>query len=63
MAQTRDIRIKVTSNQFEIIKNNANNDGHKTISSYIRQRILNKNDEIEEMLKKIYEELNKKKII
>ena len=55
-----DIMIKVTSKQFEEIKTNAESLGHKTISSYIRKKLLSE-DQIDVMLHKIFEILNKKK--
>lgn len=59
MALTRDIRIKVTPLQFEIIKNKAEITGFKTVSSFIRTSILKDEDEIEDLLKKIYDKLSK----
>ncbi len=60
MPMNHDIRIKVTSKQFEEIKTNAESLGHKTISSYIRKKLLSE-DQIDVMLHKIFEILNKKK--
>lgn len=60
MALTRDIRIKVTSVQFELIKNKAQINGYKTVSSFIRESLL-KEEETEILLRKIYELINKKK--
>ena len=61
MALTRDIRIKVTSSQFEHIKNDAQNNGYKTISEYIREIILKESDYTTEILTKIFEILKEKK--
>ncbi|MBI2671064.1 hypothetical protein HYX18_03765 [Candidatus Woesearchaeota archaeon] len=60
MAKNHDIRIKVTSLQFETIRSSAQTNGYKTISSYIRQTILNNEDETDKTLKKIYKMLNQK---
>ncbi|MEK6974338.1 MAG: hypothetical protein AABW41_03845 [Nanoarchaeota archaeon] len=60
MALTHDIRIKVTKNQFELIKNNAESDGFKTLSSYIRKKILDDNKIYERLINEIFSKLDKK---
>jgi len=60
MALTRDIRIKVTQSQFESIKCRAQSSGFKTISSFIRESLLTEDNDLEELLKKIYDRINEK---
>lgn len=61
MAMNHDIRIKVSLMQYETIKNRAEINGYKTISSFIRQRILKDKDETDKILNKIYNLLEKKR--
>jgi hypothetical protein len=51
----RDIRIRVTPLQYEIIKNKAALSGEKTVSSYIR-RALTKTDDfsVEKLIQEIH---------
>ncbi len=58
MGMTRDIRIKVTPLQYEIIKNKAQVNGFKTVSSFIRDAIFNESGDL---LKEIHDILVKKK--
>jgi uncharacterized protein (DUF1778 family) len=58
MGMTRDIRIKVTPLQYEIIKNKAQVNGFKTVSSFIRDAIFNESGDL---LKEIHEILIPKK--
>ena len=61
MVYTRDIRIKVTSLQYEIIKNKAQVAGYKTVSDFIRETILNVDFSMEKLIKEIYEVIVEKK--
>ena len=61
MALTRDIRFRVTAMQFEAIKNKAQSNGFKTISSFIRRSLLKEKDETHIVLEKIYEILSRTK--
>ena len=61
MVYTRDIRIKVTSLQYEIIKNKAQVAGYKTVSDFIRETILNLDFSMEKLIKQIYEVIVEKK--
>ena len=54
MVYTRDIRIKVTSLQYEIIKNKAQVSGYKTVSDFIRETILNVDFSMEKLIKEIW---------
>ena len=54
MAFTRDIRLKVTSLQYEIIKNKAQVSGYKTISAFIRDTTLNVDFSMEKLIKEIH---------
>ena len=54
MVFTRDIRIKVTQLQFEIIKNKAQLAGKKTMAAYIRKVITNEDFSIENLVKEIH---------
>ena len=60
MALTRDIRIKVSPLQFEIIKNKAELNGFKTLSAFIRESALKEFDTTDLLLDKIYQELCKR---
>ncbi len=60
MALTRDIRIKVSPLQFEIIRNKAELNGFKTLSSFIRESALKEFDKTDLLLDKIYQELCKR---
>ncbi len=60
MALTRDIRIKVSPLQFEIMKNKAELNGFKTLSSFIRESALKEFDKTDLLLDKIYQELCKR---
>ena len=55
MALTRDIRIKVTALQYEIIKNKAQVSGFKSVSAFIRDVILKVDFSMEKMIKEIHE--------
>ena len=55
MPLTRDLRIKVTPVQYALIKNKAQAEGYKTMSAFIRKRIVKEEDDIERMIKEIYE--------
>ncbi len=57
MGMTRDIRIKVTPLQYEIIKNKAQVNGFKTVSSFITDAIFNESGDL---LKEIHDILVKK---
>jgi len=59
MGMTRDIRIKVTPLQYEIIKNKAQVHGFKTVSSFIRDAIFNEGNDL---VKEIHDILVKKKV-
>ena len=61
MVYTRDIRIKVTSLQYEIIKNKAQVAGYKTVSDFIRETILSVDFSMEKLIKEIYEIIVEKK--
>ncbi len=61
MVYTRDIRIKVTSLQYEIIKNKAQVSGYKTVSDFIRETILNVDFSMEKLIKEIHEMIMKNK--
>lgn len=61
MVYTRDIRIKVTSLQYEIIKNKAQVSGYKTVSDFIRETILNVDFSMEKLIKEIHEIIIEKK--
>ena len=45
---------------FELIKNNAESDGFKTLSSYIRKKILDDNKIYERLINEIFSKLDKK---
>ncbi len=54
MALTRDLRIRVSKLQREIIRNNAEIEG-KNISGYCRERILSPNLRVEKLVREIHE--------
>lgn len=55
MAFTRDLRIKITPLQYEIIKNKAQVSGFKSVSAFIRDAVLKENYSTEELIKQIHE--------
>jgi uncharacterized protein (DUF1778 family) len=59
MALNRDLRIRVSRIQHEIIKNNAEIEG-KTLSDYAREKILASNHRTEKMIREIFEKVVKK---
>ncbi len=61
MGLTRDLRIKVTPLQYEIIKNKAQVFGYKSMSAFIRDIVLNENYSTEELIKEIHEMVVKEK--
>ena len=61
MPFTRDIRIKVTSLQYEIIKNKAQVNGYKSVSEFIRDTLLNVDLSMEELVKQIHTMVVKEK--
>ncbi|MBW2972792.1 hypothetical protein KY346_00185 [Candidatus Woesearchaeota archaeon] len=61
MALTRDIRIKVTPLQQEIIKNKAQVAGYKSVSAFIRDTIINEENTTEDLIKEIHEIVVKEK--
>lgn len=54
MALTRDLRIKVTPLQLEILKSKAQLAGKKSISAYIRDSLTKEQTSIEELVKEIH---------
>ena len=58
MNQTVFITIRVTPNQKERMQNLAEAEGHKTISSFIRKKLLEKNLQEQILLKEINDKLN-----
>lgn len=61
MALTRDIRIKVTGLQLEIIKNKAQVAGYKSVSAYIRDTIIKNETTFESLIKEIHDIIVKKR--
>ena len=62
MAFTRDIRIKITSLQYEIIKNKAQVAGYKSVSAFIRDTVMNVDFSMEKLIKQIHEIIVEKKM-
>lgn len=54
MNKTRSIQFRVTRQQFERIKNNANAKGYLNVSAYIRELALNKDQFIENKIMDIH---------
>ncbi|MEM4263320.1 MAG: hypothetical protein QW666_00290 [Candidatus Woesearchaeota archaeon] len=61
MAFTRDLRIKITPLQYEIIKNKAQVSGYKSVSAFIRDSVLKEDYSTEELIKQIHEIVVKEK--
>ena len=61
MVYTRDIRIKVTALQYQIIKNKAQVAGYKTVSQFIRDSVMNIDFSMEKLIKEIHEIIVEKK--
>jgi hypothetical protein len=55
MVMTRDIRIKVTALQYEIIKSKAQVAGFRSLSHYIRETVLNTDFSAEKLIRQIHE--------
>lgn len=55
MGFTRDIRLRVTSSQYEIIKTKAKVAGYKTVSAFLRDTVLNIDYSVEKLVKEIYQ--------
>ena len=61
MGFTRDIRIKVTALQFQIIKTKEQAEGYASVSAFIRDTVLNTDYSIEKLIKQIHEIIVKEK--
>ncbi len=57
MSRTSEIRVKVTPLQYQVIKTRAQLAGFKTITGYIRAKALRDGDDIDNMIKEIYEKI------
>ena len=55
MVYTRDIRIKVTALQYQVIKEKAQVSGYKTVSGFIRETVMNLDFSMEKLIKEIHE--------
>ena len=63
MTYTRDLRIKVTALQYEIIKNKAQIASYKSVSAYIRDTVLKQDFSMEKLVQEIHRIVVKWKII
>jgi len=63
MSVTRDIRIRFTPLQYEIIKNKAQLGGHRSIAAYIRAMLLRPDFTVEKLVKEIHEMIVKEQRI
>ena len=59
MTSNNIVKVLVTKNQKERILQNANIKGYKTVSSYIRDLALSKNQFFEDKLKEIIRKIEK----
>ena len=59
MTSNNVIKVLVTKNQKERILTNVNIKGYKTVSSYIRDLALNRNQFFEDKLKEIIRKIEK----
>ena len=57
MSRSHDIRIRVTPLQLQILKTRAQIEGFRTIAAYIRAKTLEDYDELDKMIKEIYEKV------
>lgn len=55
MVQTRYIHFRVTNEQFDRIKTNANVEGFKTVSGYLRDLALHRAPEVRQKIGKIHD--------
>ena len=55
MSYTRNIRFRVTSLQYQIIKNKAQVAGYKTVSEFVRDTVMNIDFSMEKLIKEIHE--------
>lgn len=56
MVMNRDLRIRITKLQHEIIKNKAEIEG-KNVSEFCRQRILSNSHKMETMVKDVWQKV------
>lgn len=54
MPPTRDIRIRFTPLQYEIVKNKAQIGGHRSIAAYIRDIILKPDFSMEKLIRELH---------
>lgn len=54
MAVTRDIRIRLTPLQFEIIKSRAQIEGHRSIAGFIRAALVRPDFSVEKLIREIH---------
>ena len=54
MVYTRDLRIKVTALQYEIIKNKAQVAGYKSVSAFIRDSVMKQDFSMEKLVREIH---------
>ena len=59
MTSNNIVKVLVTKNQKERILQNANIKGYKTVSGYIRDLALNKNQFFEDKLKEIIRKIDR----
>lgn len=59
MAQTRYIHFRVTNEQFNTIKRNADLEGFKTVSNFLRELALHQNPDIQQKIRQIWETTSK----
>jgi len=55
MVQTRYIHFRVTNEQFNMISSNANVEGYKTVSNYLRSLALHTAPEVREKINRIHD--------
>ena len=57
MQETRELRIRLNENQYLQIKTRAQLHGFKTISAYVRDKLLRVPHRLEQMILQIYQKL------
>ncbi len=60
--KTRNLQVKVTPNQFERIKNNAQAKGFVTVAQFLRYLALDKDMQFEKKFNELYDKIIDKEI-
>lgn len=62
MSDSKELRVKITAEEYAKIKTKAQLNGFNTLSGYVRERLLKINFQTKKRLTEIYETLLKRSI-